>query len=59
MRDGQTLIIGGLTTTNTQKTVSRVPILGSIPLLDMIFASTTESDVKEDLVLMITPKRAE
>jgi type IV pilus assembly protein PilQ len=59
VRDGQTLIIGGLTTTETTKTVSRVPILGSIPLLDMIFASTSETETKEDLILMITPKRAE
>ena len=56
IKDGETLIIGGLIQETTNKSVSKVPILGDIPGIGAAFRSTTSEKVKTELVIMITPK---
>lgn len=55
VRDGQTIVIGGLMEDRMDKTVRKVPILGDVPLLGLLFKSTTESKVKTELLIFLTP----
>lgn len=56
LRDGESLIIAGLLSEETINTMSKIPILGDIPILGALFRST-QKDIKEkELVFFITPK---
>lgn len=54
--DGEVLAVGGLIKETARTTVSRVPILGSIPVLGHMFSSTSKSNSKESLLILISPK---
>lgn len=56
IKDGETLVIGGLIQETEQKTVNKVPFLGDLPLIGPLFRSTSTSKAKSELVIMITPK---
>src|SRR5262249_34045632 len=56
MREGESTIIGGLTQQQKTKTVSRTPLLGSIPLLGSLFRNSREETVDQELVVMVTPR---
>lgn len=53
--DGQTIALGGLISDDIQETVRKVPLLGDIPLLGVLFRSTSESHVKRNLMIFIKP----
>ena len=55
-KDGETFVISGLKNTRKEKSVSKVPILGHIPLLGYLFTSTTINEVQDEFVIVITPK---
>lgn len=52
---GQTVAIGGLVENQTSKVEIKVPILGDIPLLGLLFRHTTDQVIKNNLIIMITP----
>ena len=54
--DGKTIVLGGLISNNVQNTVSKVPILGDIPLLGYLFRHNSTIDKKTNLLIFITPK---
>jgi len=56
IKDGETLIIGGLIQEQTHKTVTKIPILGDIPGIGAAFRSSGSEKVKTELVILITPK---
>ena len=56
IKDGETLIIGGLIQESEQKTVNKIPLLGDLPVVGSVFRSTSTSKAKSELVIMITPK---
>ena len=56
IKDGETLVIGGLIQENDVKTVSKVPFLGDLPLIGSLFRSSSSTKTKSELVIMITPK---
>ena len=56
IKDGETLVLGGLIQEQEQKTVSKIPILGDLPLIGTAFRSTNTTKSKSELVIMITPK---
>lgn len=56
IKDGETLVLGGMIKESEQKTVSKIPFLGDLPLVGPIFRSTSTSKTKNELVIMITPK---
>ena len=56
IKDGETLVIGGLIQESEQKTVQKIPFLGDLPLVGPIFRSTSTTKSKNELVIMITPK---
>ena len=55
LRDGETIILGGLIQDQEQITHHKVPLLGSIPLLGRLFRSTSKDLRKTELVIFLTP----
>jgi len=55
VKNGETVIIGGLVKDKTSKTVTKIPLLGDIPILGNLFKHTKEDNDKISLVIMITP----
>ncbi len=56
IKDGETLVIGGMIGENENKTISKVPVLGDIPLIGTLFRTTNSTKEKNEMVIMITPK---
>lgn len=54
--DGDTVVIGGLIRDKTSEDVSKVPLLGDIPLLGWLFRSKTTASVKSNLLVFLTPQ---
>lgn len=55
-KSGQTIVIGGLLRDRTEETVSKVPILGDIPLLGFFFRGSRERSVKKEVMILLAPK---
>lgn len=53
--DGQTIVLGGLIQDDYKKIISKVPLLGDIPLLGYLFRSTSESKTKQNLLVFLQP----
>ena len=56
IKDGETLVIGGLIREIESKIVQKIPVLGDLPVVGGAFRSTTTGKAKTELVIMITPK---
>lgn len=54
--DGQTVVLGGIFQTNKVKGVSKVPLLGDVPLVGRLFRRNKDSDTKRELIIFITPR---
>ena len=52
--DGQTLVLGGLTSDEVQKTKDKVPVLGDVPLVGSLFRSESQQSVKKRLLVFVT-----
>ena len=52
---GQTIILGGLMKSSGGKTVTKVPLLGDIPIIGALFTSTQYSESKINVVVYLTP----
>ena len=55
IKDGQTLVVGGLLRDDESEQRTKVPILGDIPLLGKLFGSTSKSHGKTNLMVFIHP----
>lgn len=55
-KDGQTVAIGGLIRDDKFDVASKVPCLGDIPLLGILFRSTQKKKQKVNLLIFLTPK---
>lgn len=55
IKDGNTIIIGGLIKDERTETVSKLPILGDLPLIKFAFRKTDVQIVKQELVIFLTP----
>ncbi|MEW5857047.1 MAG: AMIN domain-containing protein [Cyanobacteriota bacterium] len=56
LRDGQTLILSGIIQDSERTTVSKVPILGDIPLLGALFRSTNKVSQRQEVIVLLTPQ---
>ncbi|MEB3285180.1 MAG: secretin N-terminal domain-containing protein [Candidatus Sericytochromatia bacterium] len=56
VRDGETLLIGGLNQERTTETADKIPFLGDLPLIGAAFRRTDVQRTVTELVVMITPK---
>ena len=54
--DGQTVVLGGIYETERRETVNKVPWLGDIPFVGVLFRSTQRIDNKAELLIFVTPR---
>jgi len=54
MQNGSTLVIGGLIKDEKIKNVNKIPVLGSIPLLGVLFRNTVDEVKKTELAIFLT-----
>jgi general secretion pathway protein D len=54
-KDQQTILIGGLMSDKVINSVTKIPLLGDIPILGFFFRSTTKHVVKTNLIIALTP----
>ena len=55
IKNGQTLVLGGLLRSTESKVVRKVPFFGYIPIVGWLFTSSSTRRVNSDLVIFITP----
>ena len=56
LKDGNTVLIGGLLSEEETTNVTRVPLLGDLPLLGRLFQHSKTTKAKRDLVIEVTPR---
>ncbi len=55
-RPGESIILGGLVNRLEMKTISKIPLLSSIPILGKLFTSTAYQNQQSDVVFVMTPE---
>ncbi len=55
VKDGATIIIGGLMKDTVALSTQKVPMLGNVPLLGALFKNRSDTIQKEELVILMTP----
>jgi general secretion pathway protein D len=53
--NNQIIVLGGLVDEDTQDSISKVPILGSVPILGKLFQSSSSTTVKKNLMVFLRP----
>jgi general secretion pathway protein D len=56
VKDGETVVLGGVIRNSVSATVNKVPLLGDIPLLGNLFKSTETTKNKTELLVFLTPR---
>ncbi|MEL6822381.1 MAG: hypothetical protein AAFP70_11510, partial [Calditrichota bacterium] len=56
LRDGETIVLGGLIQEIDSESVKRIPLLGRIPLIGKLFSNTSRTKVKSELIIYVTPR---
>ncbi len=56
VRDGETIIIGGLTQKERMSTHTKIPLLGDIPLIGELFRTRTVNEATTEMVIFVTPR---
>lgn len=56
LRDGQTLILSGIIQEADRTTVSKVPILGDLPIIGALFRSTNRINERNEVIVLLTPQ---
>ena len=55
LKDGQSMVIGGLLRSQEDKTVIKLPFLGDLPLIGAAFRSTNKTKSERELIIFLTP----
>ncbi|GAM08222.1 type II secretion system protein D [Geobacter sp. OR-1] len=55
VKSGETVLLGGLISSNKSNGDQKIPILGDIPLLGNLFKTTSKGETKTELIVQITP----
>jgi|CXWL01.1.fsa_nt_gi type IV pilus secretin PilQ/predicted competence protein len=56
VRDGETIVIGGLISDSLQDTISKIPLLGDIPILGWLFKKKSKTRVRSELLIFVTTR---
>ena len=56
VKDGVTIIIGGLIKDQVIENVDKIPVLGSLPILGIPFRKTVKTKIKTELVILLRPQ---
>jgi len=56
VRDGQTLLLSGIIQETERTNATKVPILGDIPILGALFRSTSTTEQRQEVIVLLTPQ---
>jgi type IV pilus assembly protein PilQ len=56
VKDGQTVVLGGIYETERRETITKVPVLGDIPFVGAAFRSKNVTNNKAELLIFVTPR---
>jgi len=56
VENGETVVLGGIYEQNKSEGVEKVPFLGDIPVIGVLFRRTVKQDSKNELLIFVTPK---
>ena len=56
VENGETVVLGGVYQQRTNRDVTKVPFLGDLPGVGVLFRSTKDSSAKQELLMFVTPK---
>jgi type IV pilus assembly protein PilQ len=56
VKNGETLVLGGIYNRSIKKTVNKVPVLGDIPGVGFLFRNSVNTNTKKELLIFVTPK---
>ncbi len=56
VKDGNTVVLGGLIKDDKEKDVAKIPFLGDIPVLKHLFSTTYTKHTKKEIIIFITPR---
>lgn len=56
LRDGQTFILSGVIQDTDRETTSKVPILGDLPIIGALFRSSSSTNIRNEVVIIVTPR---
>ncbi|MCW0471147.1 type II and III secretion system protein [Vibrio chagasii] len=54
MKDGQSFVLAGLLTSEERESLTKIPILGDIPILGALFSHTSTNRSKTELIIVAT-----
>ncbi|EGR0106799.1 general secretion pathway protein GspD [Vibrio vulnificus] len=54
LQDGQSFVLAGLLTSEERESLSKIPVLGDIPILGALFSHTSSSQTKTELIIVAT-----
>jgi general secretion pathway protein D len=55
VKDGQTIVLSGIRKENESKVKNKFPLLGDVPVLDWVFANTSDTKSVTELLVFVTP----
>jgi type IV pilus assembly protein PilQ len=55
VRDGETVVIAGLTATESSEVRSGIPLLMNLPVVGALFRTTRKQQIQRDLMILVTP----
>ena len=56
VRDGDTIVIGGLISDSISDVISKIPFFGDIPILGWLFKKRSKQRTRSELLIFVTPK---
>jgi len=56
VKDGDTMVLAGLLREDEQKTTTKIPLLGDIPIIGHLFKTESSQKSKNEVVIMVTPQ---
>ena len=56
VKDGETFVLGGLIQETDDKSKTKIPVLGDIPIIGFLFGGSSNKKSRSELVIMVTPK---
>lgn len=56
LRDGQTFILSGVIQDSDRETITKVPILGDLPLIGALFRGSNSQNTRSEVIIVVTPR---
>ena len=56
VKNGETLVLGGLSDSQMQTRLDKIPVLGDIPLIGRLFQSQSETSIRKNMLIFVTAR---